>query len=50
MLSGKEAYDEGVFCYDNLTLRNRKEEEILGVTNDRKLTSHHYTKKICHKH
>ena len=49
MLSGKGACDEDVFCYYNLTLRNRKEEEVLGVTKDRKLTSHQYTKIICRK-
>lgn len=49
MLSGKDAYDEDVFCYYNLTLRNRKKEEILRVTKDRKLTSHQYTKIICRK-
>lgn len=47
MLSGKGAYDEDVFCYYNLTLRNRKEEEVLGVTKDRKLTSHQYTKIVA---
>ena len=38
-----------IFCHDNLTLRNSKEEEISGIAKDRNLTSHHHTKKICRK-
>ena len=45
MSIGKGTHDEDVFCYDNLALRNSKEEEILGITKDRKLTSHQHTKK-----
>ena len=35
MSIGKDAHDEDVFYYDNLTLRNINEEEILGVIIDR---------------
>ena len=31
----KDTHDEDVFYYDNLTLKNSNEEEILGVTIDR---------------
>ena len=42
----KDTHDEGVFYYDNLILKNSDEEDILGVTIDRKLTFHQHTKKI----
>ena len=45
--NGKDTYDEDVFYYDNLTLKNSNEKEILGETIDRKLTFHQHTKKIC---
>ena len=35
MSIGKDTHD--VFYYDNFTLKNSNEEEILGVTTDRKL-------------
>ena len=34
---GKDTHDEDVFYYENLTLKNSNEEEILGVITDRKL-------------
>ena len=34
MSIGKDTREEDVFYYDNLTLKNRNEEEILGVTID----------------
>ena len=40
MSIGKGAHDEDVFYYDNLTLKNSNEEEILRVTIDRKLPFH----------
>ena len=46
---GKETRDEDVFYYDNLTLEYSNEEEILGVTIDRKLTFHQHIKKRCRK-
>ena len=49
MSIGKDTHDEGFFCYDNLTLKNSNEEEILGVTIDRKFKFHHHTKKMCRK-
>ena len=49
MSSGKDTGDEDVFCYDNLTLKNSNEEEILGVIIDRKLTFHQYLQKLCRK-
>ena len=49
MSIGKDTRDEDVFYYDNLTLKNSNEEEILGVTIDRKLTFHQHIKKMCHK-
>ena len=45
MSIGKDNNDEDVFHYDNLTLKNSNEEEILGVTIDRKLTFHQHNKK-----
>ena len=38
-----------IFFYDNLTLKSSNEEEILGVTIDRKLTFHQYIKKCVVK-
>ena len=49
MSIGKDIHDEDVFYYDNLTLKNSNEKEILGVTIDRKLTFHHLTKKMRRK-
>ena len=49
MSIGKDTHDEDVFYYDNLTLKNSNEEEILGVTIDRKLTFHQHIKKMCRK-
>ena len=49
MSIGKDTRDEDVFYYDNLTLKNSNEEEILGVTIDRKLTFHQHIKKMCRK-
>ena len=49
MSIGKDNHDEGVFYYDNLTLKNSNEEEILGVTIDRKFTFHQHTKEMCLK-
>ena len=46
---GKDTHDEDVFYYDNLILKNSDEEDILGVTIDRKLTFHQHTKKLCRK-
>ena len=46
---GKDTHDEDVFYYYNLTLKNSNEEEILGVTIDRKLTFHQHIKKMCRK-
>ena len=47
MSIGKDTHD--VFYYDNFTLKNSNEEEILGVTIDRKLTFHQHIKKISIK-
>ena len=33
---GKDGHDQDVFYYDNLTLKNSNEDEILGITTDRK--------------
>ena len=44
---GKDTHDEDVFYYYNLTLKNSNEEEILGVTIDRKLILHQHIKKMC---
>ena len=49
MSIGKDTRDEDVFYYDNLTLKNSNEEEILGVIIDRKLTFHQHIKKMCRK-
>ena len=49
MSIGKGNHDEGVFYYDNLTFKNSNEEEILGVTIDRKFTFHQHTKEMCRK-
>ena len=49
MSIGKDTHDKDVFYYDNLTLKNSNEEEILGVTIDRKLTFHQHIKKVCCK-
>ena len=46
---GKDTRDEDVFYYDNFALKNSNEEEILGVTRDRKLTFHQHIKKMCRK-
>ena len=45
MSIGNDTHDEDVFYYDNLTLKNSNEEEILGVFIDRKLIFHQHTKK-----
>ena len=47
MSIGKDTHDEDAFYYDNLSLKSNNEEEILGVTVDRKLTFHLHTKKMC---
>ena len=44
---GKDTHDEDVFYYYNFTLKNSNEEEILGVTIDRKLILHQHIKKMC---
>ena len=49
MSLGKDTHDEGVFCYDNFTFINSNEEEILGVTIDRKFKIYHHNKKMCCK-
>ena len=49
MSIGKDTHDKDVFYYDNLTLKNSNEEEILGVIIDRKLTFHQHIKKMCRK-
>ena len=36
MFIGKDGHDQDVFYYDNLTLKNSNEDEILGITTDRK--------------
>ena len=41
----KDIYDEDVFYYEKVTPKNSDEEEILGVTIDRKLTFHQHLKK-----
>ena len=45
----QDTRDEDVFYYDNLTLKNSNEEEILGVIIERKLTFHQHIKKISRK-
>ena len=47
---GKDTHDKDVFYYDNHTLKNSNEEEILRVTIDRKLTFHQHIKKCVVKH
>ena len=49
MSIGKDTHLERVFYYDNLTFKNSNEEEILGVTIDRKFIFHQHIKKMCHK-
>ena len=49
MSIGKDTHNEVVFYYDNLILKNSNEEEILGVTIDRKLTFDQHTKKMRRK-
>ena len=49
MSIGKDTHDEDVFYYDNLTLKNSNEEEILEVTIDRKLTFYQHVKTMCRK-
>ena len=49
MSIGKDTHAEDVFYYDNLTLKNRNEEEMLGVTIDRKLTFLQHIKKYVVK-
>lgn len=46
----KDTYGEDVFYYDNLYLKNSNDEEILGVTTDKKLTIHQQIKKRIVKH
>ena len=41
----KDIYDEDVFYYGNVTLKNSDEEEILGVTINRKFQFHQHLKK-----
>ena len=45
----KDTRDKDVFYYDNLTLKNSNEEEILGVIIDRELTFHQHIKEMCRK-
>ena len=47
MSIGEDTHGKDVFYYDNLTLKHRNEEEILGVTIDRKLAVHQHFKKMC---
>ena len=49
MSVGKDTHDKDVFYYENLTLKNSNDEEILGVTIDKKLTFHQHNKKMCRK-
>ena len=46
MSIGEDTHGKDVFYYDNLTLKHRNEEEILGVTIDRKLAVHQHFKKM----
>ena len=46
---GNYTHDKGVFYYDNLTFKYSNEEEVLGVTIDRKFTLYQHTKKMCRK-
>ena len=48
MTISKDTHDEDAFYY-NLTFKNSNEEEILGITIDRKLTIHEHIKKMCRK-
>ena len=45
MSIGKDTRDEDIFYYDDITVKNSNEKEILGVTIDRKLTFHRHIKK-----
>ena len=47
MSIGKDTLDEDIFYYDNLTLKNSNEEEMLGVIVDTKLTFHQPITKMC---
>ena len=49
MSIGKDTRDEDLFYYDIITHKNSNEEEILGVTIDRKLIFHQHIKKMCCK-
>ena len=49
MSIGKDTRDKDVFCYDNLTLKNSNEEDILGVIIDRNLTFYQHIMKMCSK-
>ena len=49
MSIGKDTIDEDVCYYDNLTLKHSNEEEILGVTINRKLTFYQQIKETCCK-
>ena len=49
MSIGKDNHDKGAFYYDNVTLKNSNEKEILGGTIDRKFILHQHTKKMCLK-
>ena len=49
MSIGNDTHDKDAFYYDNLTLKNSNEQEILGVTIDRRLAFHQHTKKMCRK-
>ena len=49
MSIGKDTRDKDVFYYDNLTLKNSNEEDILGVIIDRNLTFYQHIMKMCSK-
>ena len=49
MSTGKDTHDKDVFYYDNLTFKNKIEEEMLGVNIDRKLTFHQHIQKMYRK-
>ena len=49
MSIGKDTHEDDAFYYDNLTLKNSNEQEILGITIDRTLTFHQHINKICRK-
>ena len=38
----------GIFVYDNIEMKNSKEEKILGVIIDNKLGFKSHVKKLCH--